>query len=408
MEQRSRQASPVAAVAEPARGLTRPLLAVMALSTAMIAANRYYCQPLLADMARSLRLSPAAIGVVPTLTQAGIAIGLVLFVPLADALERRQFIACLLLVCAGALALTASAFQPWQLFAAALLIGLFACVSQAVVGLAAFLASPAQRGQVVGTVTGGLLIGVLSARTVGGLVGGAFGWRTMYVVAALGMVALAVLLRVMLPLSPPTHSLAYPHLLKSLLALARTQPELREAALLGGLAFGATNAFWTTLVFFIGGAPYHYGTKTAGLFGLVGVAGALAAPVVGVIADRRSPRAADGVALLIGLFSFGVLWAGGRHLAGLIAGMILLDLAAEANMVLNQTRIYSLLPEAANRMNTIYMSSYFVGGSIGTAVGSLAWDRFGWAGVCGVGALLFAAALGVYCRPMLRSGDRVP
>jgi predicted MFS family arabinose efflux permease len=382
----------------PQNPLNRVQLAVMAVATAMIAATRYYSQPLLLEMSRSLHLSPSVIGLVPTLAQAGIALGLLLFVPLGDMVERRRLSLTLLFALSCALALTAAAVNTAMLLFAALLIGIFASVSQLIIGLAATLALPSRRGQVVGMVTAGLLIGVLSARIVAGLLGGAFGWRAMYLTAALGMAGLTLVMALLLPVSRPGHTIAYPQLVRSLLLLAREQRELREASALGALAFAAMNAFWTTLVFFIARPPYHYGASTAGLFGLAGIAGALGAPIVGRISDRGSPRLADSIALTLGLLAFVLLLAAGRHLAGLIGGIVLLDLATQANLVSNQTRIYSLLPDAANRLNTLYMSSYFVGGATGAAVGSLVWEHFGWAGLCAFGIALFATALIVLAR----------
>jgi predicted MFS family arabinose efflux permease len=380
------------------RALTRFQVGAMALACSMISANRYYCQPLLAQMSQTLHLSASTAGLVPTFTQSGIAIGLVLFVPLGDAVERRKLITLLLLGVMGALILTAAVFNTAVLLVAALLTGAFAAASQVIVGLAASMADPWQRGQVVGTVTGGLLIGVLSARTVAGLVGGALGWRAVYLAASAGMAALAFTLALALPVSRPVQALRYRQLIRSLFVLVREERELRESCALGALAFAAMSAFWTTLVFFIAGPPYHYGTTAAGLFGLAGIAGALAAPVVGRISDRHGPRFADFMALLAGLFSFVFLFALGRHLAGLLTGIVLLDLATQANLVTNQTRIYSLIPEAANRLNTIYMSAYFGGGALGAAIGSLVWDHFGWTGLCSLGLTLFAVALTVHRR----------
>lgn len=385
-------------MAEDSLRLTRFQIGAITLATAMVAASRYYCQPLLADMSRALHLTTAQAGLVPTCTQSGIALGLLLFVPLGDLVERRRLTVTLLLAVAGALGLTAVAFNTTLLLVAALFTGVFAAVSQLMVGLAASFAIPSQRGRVVGTVTGGLLIGVLSARTIAGVVGGAFGWRAMYLLGAAAMCLLALVLARALPHSRPTQAMRYSQLLGSLLVLVREEHELREAALLGALAFAALNAFWTILVFFIAVPPYHYGTTAAGLFGLAGIAGALVAPVVGHVSDRSGPRFADLIALNLGFLSFVLLFIAGRHLAGLIAGIVLLDLATQANLVTNQTRIYSLRPDAANRLNTVYMASYFAGGALGAAIGSLLWNRFGWTGLCALGAALFAAALIVLLR----------
>jgi predicted MFS family arabinose efflux permease len=219
----------------------------------------------------------------------------------------------------------------------------------------------------------------------------------MYWLAAGLTVALAVVLRLALPESrPAAQGLSYRELLGSLVALVRDEPVVRESCLFGGLAFAAFSAFWTTLAFFLAGPPYGYGSDRVGLFGLVGVAGAVAASVAGRLADVRGPRLTIGLGLAISVVAFFLLGVFGERLWGLVAGVILLDLGVQASHISNQTRIFSLRPEVRNRLNTVYMVSYFVGGAAGSALGSWAWQRWGWPGVCGTGAAFLLAALAVY------------
>ena len=382
----------------PPVGLRRSQLVAMAVATGLSAANLHYCQPLLAEMAAGFSVTARGVSGVPTITQIGYALGLALFVPLGDLIERRRLIVLLVSATAASLIITTLAPSLVILCVASLMVGAFASVVQVVVPFAATIAAPAERGRAVGFVTGGMLIGVLLARTVSGLVGGAFGWRVMYAVAAATMAALALALRELLPVSYPAAPISYRALIRSIFELAREMPALREAALLGGLVFGAFMAFWTTLVFFVARPPYYYNAQAAGMFGLVGIVGALAAPVAGRFADRRNPRLAIGFALVVGLISYGVLGFAGRHLAGLIAGIVLLDLAAQVNHVSNQTRIYALRPEARSRLNTVYMVTFFCCGALGTLLAANAWSLWGWNGVCAVGATLFAAALLIYAR----------
>lgn len=376
----------------------------MAVATGVSAANLHYCQPLLAEIAAGFSTTVRGVSAVPTVTQIGYALGLALFVPLGDLVERRRLIVLLVSATAAALVITALAPSLFVLCLASLMVGAFASVVQVVVPFAATVAAPAERGRAVGFVTGGMLIGVLLARTVSGFVGGAFGWRVMYSVAAATMAALALALRELLPVSRPAAPISYRALIRSIFELARDMPALRESALLGGLVFGAFMAFWTTLVFFVARPPYYYNAQAAGMFGLVGVVGALAAPAAGRFADRRNPRLAIGLALLIGLVSYGVLGFAGHHLAGLIAGIVLLDLAAQVNHVSNQTRIYALRPEARSRLNTVYMVTFFCCGALGTFLAANAWSLWGWNGVCALGATLFATALLIYARGTRRSG----
>jgi predicted MFS family arabinose efflux permease len=190
--------------------------------------------------------------------------------------------------------------------------------------------------------------------------------------------------------------MSYPSLLRSLWNFVRTEPVLREASLFGGLIFGAFSVFWVTLVFFLGTPPYHYGSEVAGLFGLVGVAGALAASFVGKLADRTEVRVITGVMLGVALLSFIVFWLFGHILWGLIIGVILLDLGTQGTHISNQTRIFSLSDEGRSRLNTVYMVSYFVGGSLGSLLGAYAWSIAHWTGVCTVGTLLLVIALAIY------------
>jgi len=371
-------------------------IVLMSVSVGAIVANIYYIQPLLSAISATFRISVPQVGTIAMLTQLGAALGMLLFVPLGDTKERRRLIV-ILLVCESAfLALMAGAQNYIWLAFASLGIGMAGSAVHLIVPFAAQLASPARRGAAVGAVLSGLLFGILLARTLSGLLGAWFGWRAIYWLAACIMLALAVLIRLGLPRSKPTLTLSWPQLIHSSAVLVRTQPVLREAALLSATLFCAFSAFWTTLVFFLGTPPYHYGSAVAGLFGLVGAAGALSAPFVGRLADRYGARRNVLFALLITAASFVDLYFFGRHMAGLIAGVILLDIGVQAGHVSNQTRIYGLLPEARSRLNMVYMICYFCAGAIGSFSGSLLWHHFAWAGVCAFGFLLPMAGCALY------------
>jgi predicted MFS family arabinose efflux permease len=357
--------------------IERKLVWVMAIACGVAVANNYYNQPLLADMGRTFGASARQMGFVVTLGQIGYAAGMLLFVPLGDLLERRRLIVMLMLIVAGALAAVALAPAYTWLAAASLLVGLTTVAAQVLIPLAAYLAAPGTRGKVVGSLYSGLLLGILLARTLSGSVGAHLGWRAMYWIAAVMAVSTALALAVLLPPAPiPTGSpLSYKRLLASLWSLFRTQPELREAAVVGGALFGAFSVFWTTLAFFLSTPPYHYGSQAAGLFGLVGAAGALAAPAAGRLADHRGPRFVVGLAAITTLLSWVVFGLTGRHVWGLVAGVILLDLGVQAAQVSNQTRIFGLAPHAQGRLNTVYMIGYFCGGSLGSLIGAACWNR---------------------------------
>ncbi len=365
----------------------------MAVACAVSVGNLYYCQPLLSDMGVSLGAGAREIGYLPMWTQAGTAVGMFAFVPLGDMLPRRGLIVAMSLAIALAASLMALAPGIALVNLAGFAIGLTTIVPHLVLPFAAKLAPAERRGQVVGIVLGGLLIGILLARVVSGYVGDVFGWRTVYWAAAGSMVALAAALRLTLPVDAPDLNLRYPQLVASIWHLARTEPVLREAAITGGMLFGAFSTFWTTLVFFLATPPYHFGARIAGLFGLVGAAGALIAPWAGRLADRRGPAFAVTAAILTTLLSWLVFAGAGTRFWGLIAGVVILDLGVQAGHVANQTRIYALIPEARSRLNTVYMVSYFLGGALGSALGAYSWTRSGWAGVCLAGAVQCGVAL---------------
>ena len=372
------------------------LVWVLAIACAISVANLYYIQPLLADIKLTFSTSEAAVGIVATLTQVGYALGLLLIIPLGDTFNRRSLTVIMLGIVTISLVATALAPTLPFLAVASFALGFTTVVPQILIPFAATLARPSERGRVIGIVMSGLLIGVLLARTLSGFVAAQFGWRTMYWIAAVLMVALLFVLRVILPTEEPHEHLNYSQLLRSLWGLLRTEPVLREASLFGGLIFGAFSAFWVTLVFFLGTPPYHFGSEVAGLFGVVGVVGALAASVIGKLSDRIDARNITGITLAIALLSFVLLWLIGHFLWGLIVGIILLDLGTQGTQISNQTRIYSLKAELRSRLNTIYMVSYFIGGSVGSLLGAYAWNIARWNGVCLVGGILLVIALGMY------------
>lgn len=371
-------------------------MTLMTVSVGVIVANIYYAQPLLADIARAFGLSAASAGAVAMLSQIGSALGMLFFVPLGDVREKRALITLLVSSAAVSLALTAMAPNKVWLSLAMMAVGLTASTVHVIVPFAAQLAPARQRGRVVGMVLSGLLFGILLARTFSGFLGAAFGWRAVYWLAAIGMLLLATLLRARLPRAEPHVQLAWPEMMRSIGRLVRDYPELREAAVLGALFFASFSAFWTTLVFLLQTPPYHYGSSVAGLFGLVGAAGALGAPVVGRMADRYGPRRTILLGLLLTVAAYLVLAFLGKILAGLVVGVLLLDLGVQAGHVSNQTRIYDLLPSARNRLNTVYMVSYFIGGAGGSYCGALCWRYWGWMGVCVFGLAALSIGLGVY------------
>jgi predicted MFS family arabinose efflux permease len=375
---------------------SRRLIWLLTIATGASVANLYYNQPLLSDIARTFHASPRAVGAIATLTQAGYAVGMLLFVPLGDVVERRRLIVTLLCCVTGSLLLAAFGPTLGVVLLASFAIGVTTIVPQLILPFAAGLTPPAMRGRVVGQVVSGLLVGILAGRAVAGVVTDLAGWRTMYVAASVAMLALALLLRAMLPVAPAPAAVSYGTLVRSLGVLFRGEPIIRDAALLGALSFASFTAFWTTLAFRLQEPPLHSGSAIAGAFGLIGLVGAAVAPAAGRRADRRRPRETIGLALLGNIAAWIVLLVVGHTLWGIAVGVLLLDAATQAAQVSNQARVYALPMEAHSRLNTIYMVCYFVGGSVGSALAVLAWDAFRWRGVCAVALTSLALAYGVY------------
>lgn len=377
----------------PTRTLPWTLVLLMAVASGAVVANLYYNQPLLAEIARDLDISGARVGLVPTFTQVGYGLGLLFIAPVGDRAERRRLIVTMVVLAAVALAGTMAVGSASTLFAASLLVGLFSVVPQILVPLIATISEPEKRSQNVGTVMSGLLIGVLLARTVSGFVGSYLGWRAVYLGATVLMLLLAALLRMALPENRPAARPDYFELLTSLPGLLKRLPPLQEAAVTGALLFAAFSVFWTTLVFRLEAAPYHLGAKAAGFFGLAGAAGALAATLSGRFADRLGSVRIVLAGLGLVLLSWALLLAGDGSLVLLAVGAVLLDFGIQGAHVANQARILVLIPEARNRINTVYIVSFFVGGALGSMAGAFAWNRGGWNAVCSLGMGLMVVAL---------------
>jgi predicted MFS family arabinose efflux permease len=385
-------------------GLPHRAVWALAIGCGITVANLYYSQPLLATMAWNLDVPEDRLGIVSALTQAGYAAGLLLLVPLGDALERRRLLLTMLAIVTCMLAAVALAPGIVWLAVASLLLGAATVVPQMLVPFAAGLAGPAERGWVVGRLMSGLLVGLLAARTVSGFVSEQFGWRVVYWMAAGLTVLLAGVYARILPTSYPAQQLTYGQLLRSFGRLLAAEPVVRQSCLFGATAFGAFSVFWTTLAFHLARPPFEFGSADVGLFGLAGIAGALAAPIAGKVADRRGPMLLIGAGLMLALLSFGLFLGFGQHLVGLVAGVLLLDFGVQSSHISNQARIYSLPPEMHNRLNSVYMVAFFLGGAAGSALATYAWSEWGWAGVCTAGAGFALAGLAGYGWTVLRAG----
>lgn len=375
--------------------LTKGLLFLLAITSGISVANLYYIQPLLVDIAQEFNVTAGEIGRIATVSQLGYALGLFLFVPLGDFKERKRLIFSLLGVVTIGLIAVALSKNIIMLGIACFIFSLTTVIPQLILPLTAQLAKPIERGQAMGIVMSGLSTGILLARTVSGVIGDILGWRNMYLIAAGMMMLLAVILKFFLPECKPTSSenVTYRQLLKSLWTLLVKQSELRKAALCGGMLFGSFSAIWSTLAFFLSQPPYNYPSGMIGLFGLIGIVGIFYTPLAGRIVDKIAPKIVGFYSGIIAMTALIILWKLGNHLWGLILGLMILDIGSRGVSISNQSLVYSLIPEARNRLNTIYMVFYFLGGSIGTYLGANAWNSLQWDGVFLVGGVMTSIGL---------------
>jgi predicted MFS family arabinose efflux permease len=372
--------------------LSRGLTATLAVSCGLTVANLYFNQPLLALIADSFGIEVSRATPVAMATQLGYACGLMLIGPLGDRLPRKLLI--LILGTALTLSLLAASTSQSlaQLTVSSFLIGLSASLAQQLIPLAAQLAPVERRGRVVGTVMAGLLVGLLGGRVVAGFVGEAWGWRSVFLVGAAGVMLMCSVLAFALPNVPPSTQVRYRELLASTWSLAREHATLRAAGVNGGLLFASFSVFWVALTPLLTGPNFGLDGRAAGLFGLIGIAGALVAPLAGKLNDSYgTPRVLAGF-VVVTVASYLVFALSAHSLWGLALGTLLLDIGIQGGQISNQSRIFALAPEARSRINAVYMTCYFVGGASGSLLAGIAWAHFGWSGACTAGLLLALAA----------------
>ncbi|WP_165466107.1 MFS transporter [Enterobacter cloacae] len=381
-----------------AQGLSPALILLMSVATGLAVASNYYAQPLLDTIARAFNLSASSAGFIVTAAQLGYAAGLLFLVPLGDMFERRMLIVSMTLLAAGGMLITASSQSLTMMIIGTALTGLFSVVAQILVPLAATLASPEKRGKVVGTIMSGLLLGILLARTVAGLLASLGGWRTVYWVASVLMVIMALALWRGLPKVKQENHLNYPQLLASVFSLFTRDKLLRTRAILGCLTFANFSILWTSMAFLLAAPPFNYSEGVIGLFGLAGAAGALGARPAGGLADKGKSHMTTSAGLVLLLLSWAAIWYGHVSVLALIVGILVLDLTVQGVHITNQTVIYRVKPDARNRLTAGYMTSYFIGGAAGSLISASAWQHAGWTGVCAIGAIVAAINLLVWWR----------
>jgi predicted MFS family arabinose efflux permease len=376
--------------------MTRRLTFLFAVAGGAAVGNLYWAQPLLDLIARDLHASPTTAGLLVTATQIGYAAGILLIVPLGDVLDRRRLIPVMMLCAAAALAACALAPSIGVLLVVITVLGVTTVSGQILTPLAGDLAEDSNRGQVVGTVASGILIGILVSRTISGLVAGAAGWRAIYLVAAVAAALFAILLyRVIPPLAPKTR-MAYPALIASVGAVILRERTVRWTLVLGATGFAVFTMFWTSLTFLLSAPPFSYPVSVIGLFGLAGLAGAIAAQRSGLLHDRGWSLPATGAAWVVVLLAFVVAAFASHSVVLVLIVVVVLDIALQAVGILNQLRVFAVSREARSRLNTAYVTSNFIGGAIGSAAAAVLWSVGRWTAVTIAGMVLSCFALAVW------------
>jgi predicted MFS family arabinose efflux permease len=373
---------------------------LLAAACGLTAANIYYAQPLAGPISAALGLSAEATGLIVTLTQIGYGLGLLLIVPLGDLIENRRLTLVLLAIATLALLGAGLSTQPLPFLLSALGIGIGTVAVQVLVPYAAHLAPEAVRGRVVGNVMSGLMLGIMLARPVASFITQVSSWHIVFYASAATMLLLAAVLARTLPARMPAGRLRYSELLASMGKLVRTTPVLRRRALYHAGLFAAFSLFWTTTPLLLAGSEFGLSQGEIALFALAGVAGAIAAPITGRVADRGWSRPATGCAMLAVAVAFlmthiaepGSHWALGL----LVAAAILLDFGVSANMTLGQRAIFGLGADVRARLNGLYMTTFFLGGAIGSALGGWAYAHGGWLLASRIGFALPVLALGYF------------
>ena len=366
--------------------LSNSLLYVMAVGAGLVVANNYYNQPLLNLMAKSFQVSEAAVSNIPLFTQLGYAFGLLFIIPLGDKFNRKKLILFDFIAIISSLLIAAISPSLLVLTIASFCIGFSSVVPQLFVPMAAQLAKPNDKGRAIGIVMSGLLIGILGSRSISGYVGEYLGWRSMYFIASGIMLLYALVLVFKLPSLTSDFKGSYAKLMQSLWKYFKAEPSVRLAALRGGLGFAGFSAFWTTLVFLMED-NFNYGSGIAGMFGVLGIGGALAATWAGKLSDKMNKNRLITIATLVMVLAWGVFEFSGNSIIGLVIGVIFIDMGLQSLHITNQNIIFSKNPEARNRINTIYMVGYFIGGALGTTTGAYAWQWFKWSGVASLGLI---------------------
>lgn len=372
------------------KGIPSSLLWILAGIAGISVANLYYNQPLLNRISQELEVSEFTANLIPMVTQIGYALGLLFIIPLGDLYKRRNIIVTNFILLSVAMFGFAIASNIWFILLASIITGICSVMPQIFIPIAAQFSEPEKKAQNVGIIVSGLLTGILGSRVVSGIVGEYWGWRTIFYIASVMMLLCIFIILKVLPDLPQNYKGTYKGLMQSLWTLVRDNPTLRLVSVRSGLCFGCFLCLWACLAFKISGEPFYAGNDIIGLLGLCGIAGAMTASFIGKFVKKFGVRKFNFAGCIIMIVSWIILYLFQNSYTGIIIGIILIDIGMQCVQISNQTCALSLVPQASNRVNTIFMTTYFIGGSLGTFLAGTFWQYYGWTGVVGIGIVLAA------------------
>lgn len=378
---------------KPNEGIASWLVTLLAIMAGVSVANLYYCQPLLNMIREDMLLTEFQVNLMPVCTQVGYALGLLFIIPMGDLYNRRSTILVLFSLLIFSLLGIATAGNAMMLLAGSFITGFCSVAPQVFMPFVSFFARPEEKERKVGFILSGLLSGILGSRIISGYVGHLYGWRTMYVIAAILIFISAIILLKTFPYVEPTFKGKFRTLMTSIISLARQHPKALTYSIRAGLTFGSFLSLWACLAFRMKEAPFFQGSDVVGLLSFFGIAGALTASNVGKFIPRFGIERFNYFGALLMLGTWVMLTFVHNTYIGIIAGIILLDIGMQCVQLSNQSATMKLSPTAASRMNTIYMVTYFVGGSLGTFLAGTLWSKYGWMGTTSSGMLLIGLAI---------------
>lgn len=380
---------------EPNGGIPRHIIVLMAAMAGLTVANLYYNQPLLEMIRADMATSSSMANLISVITQVGYAIGLLFIIPSGDLFSRRKIIVVCMVVATLMAATIAMAQDIYTIWAASLVMGACSIVPQLFIPIAGQFSKPENKARNMGYVLSGLLTGILAARVVSGMVGEWLGWRMMYFIAGGVMIACLALTLWMLPQMQQNFSGTYGGLMKSVVRIFLDHPKIRLNSIRAAFGFGSMLSFWACLAFHLADEPFRAGSDSVGYLGICGIAGAMVASGIGKYIPRMGVRWFSTVGALGQIAAWIMALVFGYTYLGLILAVILVDIGLQCQQLSNQSACIQEVPEASNRANTIFMTTYFIGGSLGTFCAGIGWQAASWIGVCIVGIMFAAISLGI-------------